>query len=210
MAEPAALAEETVEEIILPPLVTQKLQSTFGDAIRRAYVNRGDLYYIVDREQIVSIVTALKEDPDLQFDYFVECLGVDYSTWAHPRDLTERFEVVYNLYSTKTLSRVFLKLGVDDGQSVPTLRNVFLGAEYPEREIQDLFGIRFEGNEDHPGRFLLPDDWIGYPLRKEYPLGGEDVLFDGGTRGPGVEDKMVPHAGESFHGRTGTTDVSGR
>ena len=134
---------------------------------------------------------------------------MDYSAWKHERDLSQRFEVVYNLYSTKHYSRLFVKLGVNDGESVPTLREVFLGAEYPEREVNDLFGVMFEGNV-HAGRFLLPDDWVGYPLRKEYPLGGEDVLFDGGDRGPAVEDKMMPHAGESFEGKTGSGEVSGR
>jgi len=71
--------------------------------------------------------------------------------------------------------------------------------------------VKFEGNELAKGeRFLLPDDWIGFPLRKEYPLGGEDVLFDQGDRGPAVEDVSMPHAGESFEGKTGSEDVSGR
>jgi NADH-quinone oxidoreductase subunit C len=74
-----------------------------------------------------------------------------------------------------------------------------------------MYGIIFTGNELKPGeRFMLPDDWVGFPLRKEYPLGGEDVLFDIGTRGPAVEDTMRPHAGESFEGKTGTEEVSGR
>ncbi|MBN9501363.1 MAG: NADH-quinone oxidoreductase subunit C, partial [Armatimonadetes bacterium] len=79
------------------------------------------------------------------------------------------------------------------------------------KEIADLYGIQFDGNEFDKGeRFLLPDDWIGFPLRKEYPLGGEDVLFDQGDRGPAVEDISMPHAGESFEGKTGSEDVSGR
>ena len=106
-------------------------------------------------------------------------------------------------------SRIFLKVGVNDGQKVPSLIPVFMGAEYPEREVTDLFGIRFEGNEQE-GRFLLPDDWIGHPLRKEYPLGGDDVIFDGGDRGPAIEDLMMPHAGESFEGKTGSSEISGR
>jgi NADH-quinone oxidoreductase subunit C len=104
-----------------------------------------------------------------------------------------------------------LKVGVDDGQTVPTCKEVFLGAEYPEKEIGDLFGIVFAGNQLEPGeRFMMPDDWVGFPLRKEYPLGGEDVLFDRGDYGPAVEDVSMPHAGESFEGKTGSEDVSGR
>ncbi len=195
------IAAETVE--------VTKLTAKFGEAILSAKDNRGDLYVCVNRDKLVEIVQFLKDDEDLAFDYFVECVGADYSRWEHPRDLDGRFEVIYNLMSTTRTTRIFLKVSVNDGQSIPTLKNVFMGAEYPEREVNDLFGVHFAGNEQST-RFLLPDDWVGYPLRKEYPLGGEDVLFDGGDRGPAVEDLMVPHAGESFEGKTGSHDVSGR
>ncbi len=195
------IATETVE--------VTKLAAKFGEAILSAKDNRGDLYVCVNRDKIVEIVQFLKDDEDLAFDYFVECVGADYSRWEHPRDLDGRFEVIYNLMSTTRTTRIFLKVSVNDGQSIPTLKHVFMGAEYPEREVNDLFGVHFAGNEQST-RFLLPDDWVGYPLRKEYPLGGEDVLFDGGDRGPAVEDLMVPHAGESFEGKTGSHDVSGR
>lgn len=195
------IATETVE--------VTKLTAKFGEAILSAKDNRGDLYVCVNRDKIVEIVQFLKDDEDLAFDYFVECVGADYSRWEHPRDLDGRFEVIYNLMSTTRTTRIFLKVSVNDGQSIPTLKHVFMGAEYPEREVNDLFGVHFAGNEQST-RFLLPDDWVGYPLRKEYPLGGEDVLFDGGDRGPAVEDLMVPHAGESFEGKTGSHDVSGR
>ncbi len=172
---------------------------------------RGDTWILVKRENIREVIQLLKDDPDLQYSYFSECLGADYSRWENDRDLPQRFEVIYNLMSLKHSSRIFVKIGVEEGEGVPTLKHIFLGAEYPEREIQDLFGIPFEGNPEPAGmRFMLPDDWIGYPLRKEYPLGGEDVLFDGGDYGPAVEDVQMPHAGESFEGKTGSAEVSGR
>lgn len=195
----------------LDRLEAVKVREKFGDDLIKVKEFRDETYLCVSRERIVEIIQFLKDDPDLGYDYFSECLGVDYSAWTHERDLPQRFEVVYNLMSTKHFSRIFVKIGVDDGETVPTLKHVFLGAEYPEREIQDLYGLTFTGNEPKLGmRFLLPDDWIGFPLRKEYPLGGEDVLFDRSERGPAVEDLMQPHAGESFEGKTGTEDVSGR
>jgi NADH-quinone oxidoreductase subunit C len=188
-----------------------RVREKLAGAFIKAKEFRGETYICVKRESIRDVIALLKNDPDLQYDYFSECLGVDYSRWEHERDLSERFEVVYNLMSTKHYSRIFVKIGVNDGQSVPTLKYIFLGAEYPEKEIGDLYGIRFDGNELAKGeRFLLPDDWIGFPLRKEYPLGGEDVLFDQGDRGPAVEDVSMPHAGESFEGKTGSEEVSGR
>lgn len=192
-------------------LETVRVREQFGDALLKVKEFRGETYLCVERGRLPEVVSFLKDDSELQYDYFVECLGADYSRWEHSRDLASRFEVIYNLYSTKHHSRIFLKIGVDDGQTVPTLREIFLGAEFPEREIQDLFGVIFEGNGPRKNqRFLLPDDWIGYPLRKEYPLGGEDVNFDLGHRGPAVEDVMMPHAGESFDGNTGSENVSGR
>ena len=186
-----------------------KVQEKFGEGLLKVKVFRDELYLCVRRNIIPQVLEFLKTDEDLAYVYFSECVGIDYSRWDHERDLPERFEVVYNLISIQNRSRVFVKVGVDDGQKIPTCKHVFTGAEYPEREINDLFGVIFEGNEQ-TDRFLLPDDWVGYPLRKEYPLGGEDVNFDQGTRGPAVEDKSTPHAGESFEGKTGSEDVSGR
>lgn len=188
-----------------------RVRERLPQAFVKAKEFRGDTWICVNRDYIREVIQLLKDDPELQYDYFSECVGADYSTWGHERDLPERFEVVYNLMSLKHSSRIFVKVAVDDGQKIPTLKHIFLGAEYPEKEIGDMFGIKFEGNElPENERFMLPDDWAGFPLRKEYPLGGEDVLFDQGDRGPAVEDVMMPHAGESFEGKTGSENVSGR
>ncbi len=188
-----------------------RLREAMSDALLKVKEFRGETFLCVRRESIREVLAFLRDDAELQYNYFSECLAADYSTWQQDRDLEERFEVIYNLMSLKHHSRIFVKIGVNEGDRVASVKDLYLGAEYPEKEIQDLFGLVFEGNELPPGeRFLLPDDWSGFPLRKEYPLGGEDVLFDGGTRGPAVEDVMMPHAGESFDGKTGSEDISGR
>lgn len=206
------MSEVTTEPTVPTELLeVTRVRATIGDGLLKVKEDRGATYLCVDPSALLTTVTTLKEDSDLAYDYFVECLGVDYSRWTHTRDLPGRFEVVYNLFSVSRATRVFVKTSVDDGQTVPTLKDIFLGAEFPEREIQDLFGVVFEGNTPMPGvRFILPDDWVGYPLRKEYPLGGEDVNFDLGSRGPAIEDVQMPHAGESFDGKTGSGNVSGR
>lgn len=190
-------------------LEVSRLQERMPEAVLCVKEFRGETYIGIESSRIADAVNFLKQDPELEYTYFVECVAVDYSAWKHERDLSGRFEVVYNLFSLKHNSRIFLKISVDDGQTIPTCKGVFLGAEYPEREISDLFGVMFEGNEPQ-GRFLLPDDWVGFPLRKEVPLGGEDVDFHAGTEGPAVEDVQMPHAGESWDGKTGTRGVSGR
>jgi len=191
-------------------LEAQKVAAQVPGALIKTKTSFGDHFLCVDRNKLREVVKVLKDDPDLQYSYFSECCGVDYSAWQHERDFPgSRFEVVYNLMSLKNNSRIFVKVGLNDGEKVPSLKSIFLGADYPEKEIWDMFGIVFEGNEQTQ-RFLMPDDWVGHPLRKEYPLGGEDVLFAQGDYGPAVEDLAVPHAGESFEGKTGTEEISGR
>lgn len=190
-------------------LDVQRVCAAIGDGLLAVKETHGETFLCVTRESLRDAVVALKEDPELDYAYFAECLGVDYLDWEFERDFRERFEVVYNLYSLRLRARLFLKVGVDDGQTVPSLKDLYLGAEYPEREVWDLFGILFEGNEQTQ-RFLMPDDWVGWPLRKDVPLGGEDVVFDQATLGPAVEDVSMPHAGESFEGKTGSEDVGGR
>lgn len=191
-------------------LEVKLVRDHFGADLLKVKEYRGDTFLCVGVGKLLDVLTYLRDHPALQYAYFSECVGVDYSTWTHERDLTGRFEVIYNLMSLKHMSRIFVKVAVEDGVSIPTAKDVYAGAEYPEREIMDLYGVVFEGNTDHPGRFLLPDDWVGFPLRKEYPLGGEDVVFDKDTKGPAVEDISMPFAGSSFDGNTGTEKVSGR
>lgn len=188
----------------------QKVSAQAQGALLKTKSTYGENFLCVDRTKLREVIGVLKDDPELGYTYFSECCGVDYSAWEHERDFPEsRFEVVYNLMSLRLNSRIFVKIGVNDGEKVPSLKSIFLGADYPEKEVWDMLGVVFEGNEQEQ-RFLMPDDWVGHPLRKEYPLGGEDVLFAQGEYGPAIEDRPVPHAGESFEGKTGTEEVSGR
>lgn len=179
----------------------------FEDSVLKVKHDRGDVFLCVKREELAQIILFLRDEAG--YDYYVECVGVDYSAWKFERDFEERFEVVHNLFNTGTNQRLFIKVAANDEDKIPTVKNIYLGAEYPEREVWDLLGVVFEGNEQTE-RFLLPEDWIGFPLRKEVPLGGEDVVFHGDTEGPAVEDIPMPHAGESFEGKTGTDEISGR
>lgn len=200
--------ENTIQERI----EISKLREQFLDAVLEVSGFRGDTRVTVAREQIVPILTFLRDDPDMQFNFFSECLGVDY---LNPNDgsyimgKTHRFEVVYNLYSLPDNrtgkgrnARLFVKVGVDeDNPVVPTVTSVYDGANFPEREIFDMFGIKFEGHPDLR-RLFMPDDWVGHPQRKDYPLGGEQVRFPDGKLGPAVSEVIIQHPGESFTGKT--------
>jgi NADH-quinone oxidoreductase subunit C len=190
----------------------ERLQSLLPQAVISIDVSAGDVRVMVRRECIVDVVRLLHDDPELQYTFFCECLGVDYldmHTGASIQGKGHRYEVVYNLCSlvdpaTGALRnrRLFLKVPVPaTDPEVPSVTSVFGGAGFPEREVYDLMGIRFSGHPDLR-RILMSDDWSGHPLRKDYPLGGERVQFPGGTTGPSVGESVVQHAGESFTGRT--------
>jgi NADH-quinone oxidoreductase subunit C len=127
---------------------------------------------VVDRESWPAVARTLRENPELQFQLLVDVIGTDH----HPRD--PRFEVVYLLVSltdralgTVTVpKRLRVKVPVPGADArIPTVTDVWPGANWPEREVYDLFGITFEGHGDLR-RVLMPEDWEGYPLRKDYPV----------------------------------------
>jgi len=187
----------------------QKIATHYPDAIEEVYEFRGDTWLFIRKERLLEVCRLLRDDPDLGYLYISDITAIDWLPYWEKGEKPKRFEVVYNFYSPVSFGRIFLKVRVDDGEPVPSVTGIWEGANYPEREVYDMFGIPFEG---HPNlkRILMPDDWVGHPLRKDFPLGGEEIPFAQGTWGPSIEDKTHPHAGESFEGLTGSEPVSGR
>ena len=187
----------------------QKIAAQYPDAIEEVYEFRGDTWLFIRKERLLEVCRLLHDDPDLGYLYISDITAIDWLPHWEKSEKPKRFEVVYNLYSPVHFRRIFLKVRVDDGEAVPSVMGIWEGANYPEREVYDMFGIPFER---HPNlkRILMPDDWVGYPLRKDFPLGGEEIPFAQDTWGPSIEDKTHPHAGESFEGLTGSEPVSGR
>lgn len=150
--------------------VIERLRGALPDAIDSTSEYRGDLSIFVKPGAIVEVARALRDDPELSYNFLENLCGVDYI------GRTPRFEVVYHLLSHANRHRVCLKVGVSENEAVPTLTGLWATANWQERETYDLLGIPFSG---HPGlqRILMPEDWEGYPLRKDVPLGGEEVAF---------------------------------
>ena len=118
---------------------------------------------LVSREHLVATCAALQQ-PGLEFMAFSDVTAVDF----HPnRD--PRFDLVYHLVSPHRRARVRVKARLNADQSIETLSGLYPGAGWPERELYDLFGIIFDGHADLR-RLLMPEDWEGYPLRKDYPV----------------------------------------
>jgi len=131
---------------------------------------RGDVTVLLPAEQIVAAATVLRDEFD--FDMLSSETSVDY----YPQS-TPRFHVVYIFYSTKNHLYLTFRAALNgDAPSIATLETVYPNANWREREIWDLMGIKFEGHSDLR-RLLMPPNWEGHPLRKDYPLGYEEVQY---------------------------------
>ena len=136
----------------------------------------------VPRERLAEIVMELRDD--YGFNMCIDVTAVDYAAFESPRNLpdgveAERFELVVNLLSMRDRTRLRLRVQVPESDPVvPTLFDVHPGTEALEREVFDMFGIRFDGHPDLT-RILMPEDWIGHPLRKDYAIGRIPVQFKG-------------------------------
>ncbi len=117
----------------------------------------------VERDDVPAVARALRDRPDLRFSLLAELTAVDF----HPRD--PRFEVVYLLVSIEHRMRLRLKVRLGDDAHLATVSDIWPAANWLEREVWDLFGIVFDGHPD-PRRLLMPEDWEGFPLRKDYPV----------------------------------------
>ena len=142
--------------------------------------SRGQTVLLVPRENYLAVVKALLADG---FDMCVDLTGVDYlnmpSRTVGAGITPERFEVVVNLLSLSRRERVRLRVQVPESDpTVPSLFDMHPGTEAHERETYDMFGITFEGHPDMT-RILMPEDWHGHPLRKDYDQGSIPVQFKG-------------------------------
>jgi len=144
------------------PLV-KKLRDTFGAAVIDASEFLGQLSIRIEPERIVEVCRSLRDDPETPFNYLSDLTCAHY-----PDQRAAPFEVIYNLYSISANERVRLKVAVN-GEGVDSVTGLWPAADWPEREVYDLFGVVFRGHPDLR-RILLPPDWEGHPLRKDYPL----------------------------------------
>ncbi len=152
------------------PAHIQALQQALPGAVLQVSFHVGDWTVIVRSSQLVDVAQHLRDAAGAMFDYCSDLTAVDYS--AYPGDTGLRFEVVYNLISTVFRHRIRLKVRVPEDQPrVDTVTEIWQTANWHERETYDLMGIIFNGHPDLR-RILLPEDWVGHPLRKEYPLKG--------------------------------------
>ena len=157
------------------------IQENFPNDIVSTRLFRGEKTVVVKKPNIVAICKLLYQSPETNYNYLSDMTAVDRLKFM--KDDEPRFEIVYNIYSMGTFLRFRLKAQVsEDDQTIDTVESVWPNANWGEREIFDMFGITLNNHSDLR-RILLADDWIGYPLRKDYPLGGEEIEFSHNVRG---------------------------
>jgi NADH-quinone oxidoreductase subunit C len=156
--------------------ILEHLRGRFGAAIVETHAFRGDHTAVVARAALAAILRDCRDAAALGFDVLMDLSAVDYSIYPGRED-GPRFEVVYHLYSLPHNHRVRLKVRVpEDDAVVPTASTVWPIANWLEREVWDMFGIRFAGHPD-PRRLLLYEEFVGHPLRKDYPINRRQPLI---------------------------------
>jgi NADH-quinone oxidoreductase subunit C len=156
--------------------ILERLRERFGARILETHDFRGDHTAVVERAALPEVLRVCRDDPELAFDVLMDLTAVDYSRFPGRED-GPRFEVVYHLYSLGGNHRIRIKVRVDeDDPTVPTAVPLWPIANWLEREVWDMFGVRFEGHPD-PRRLLLYEQFVGHPLRKDYPIGRRQPLI---------------------------------
>lgn len=152
------------------------LRERFGAAVLGTHDFRGDHTAIVARTALADVLRFCRDDQRLRFDVLMDLTAVDYLTYPG-REEGERFEVVYHLYSIPENHRLRVKAPVpEDDPVVPSAVGLWAAADWFEREVWDMFGIRFEGHPDLR-RLLLYEEFVGHPLRKDYPINRRQPLL---------------------------------
>jgi NADH-quinone oxidoreductase subunit C len=131
----------------------------------------GDWTIVVPAAQLLEVARHLRDAPDAAFDY---CSDVTATDW--PPRAQGRFDVVYCLYSTRHRHRIRVKVIAGEHQPIASVTGLWPAANWLEREVYDMFGVNFTGHPDRR-RILMPEDWQGFPQRKDYPLEGPGELL---------------------------------
>lgn len=152
----------------------------FGDKLKNAVVDRGQLTLVVKADDFAATMTALRDDPALAFSTLIDLLGVDYSGYGEGAWDGLRYAVIYNLLSIKHNVRVRVKVFCPDDELpiVASVNDIWPAANWFEREAFDLYGIVFEGHPDLR-RILTDYGFVGHPFRKDFPISGHvEMRYD--------------------------------
>jgi NADH/F420H2 dehydrogenase subunit C len=154
----------------------KRLQRRLGDKVESVFEDHRGVVARVEAGALLDALSLLKSDSACPFEMLADETAVDWSTWQQETGLEApkaRFSLYYNLYSLKKQTRIYLEANLGEKQVAPSATSLYASANWAEREIFDMFGIRFSGHPDLR-RILLADDFEGHPLLKEFPTHGRD------------------------------------
>jgi NADH-quinone oxidoreductase subunit C len=156
-------------------IVSERLAEKFGPAVLEQTSFRGEQSTHIAKTELLNAITFLRDE--LGFNHLSDVTSADYV------ERKPRFDVIYHLFSFETYVWYRLRVRVEDGEPVPTCVDLFPCANWAEREVWDLMGIPFEG---HPNlvRIMLPEGWVGHPLRKDYPMSQITLPRSGAVKMP--------------------------
>jgi NADH-quinone oxidoreductase subunit C len=153
------------------PAFITALQAAIPGGVSALSYYLGDWTIVVPVAQLIAVARHLKDTPGARFDYLSDLTATDW-----PPRTEARFDVVYCLYSTRHRHRLRIKVKAGERDGVPSVTDLWPAANWLEREVWDMFGVNFTGHPDRR-RILMPEDWQGFPQRKDYPLEGPGELL---------------------------------
>jgi NADH-quinone oxidoreductase subunit C len=167
-AKPAAPAAPKIAPVALENDLVKRYRARFADGLREAWLDRNQAILVVGVENLLEIAIYSRDEE--QFGLLADLTAVD---WPKRE---KRFDLVLNLYSFEKNERLRIKAHVGEGQNAPSVEGIWPTANWMEREVFDMFGIVFDG---HPNltRLLLPEEWQGFPLRKDYDILQQDQAW---------------------------------
>lgn len=162
----------------------QQIRNTFGNVIIAEIDCKGQKTLEVEKDNLKKVLSFLKSPPNNPgFEVLMDLSGIDY---LFP---VKQTKVFYLLHNPTNMERIRITVYAKRDESIPSVSDIWGGANWYERELYDLFGILFDGHPDLK-RILMPDDWIGHPLRKDYALTEESVEFKHGVK-PKVPSEII-------------------
>ena len=167
-AKPAVPAAPKIAPVPLDNELVKRYRARFGDAIREAWIDRSQAILVVAPESLVDVAIYTRDEE--QFGLLVDLTAVD---WPKRE---KRFDLVLILYSFEKNERLRIKAHVGEGEAAPSVESVWPTANWLEREVYDMFGIVFSGHSNLK-RLLLPEEWQGFPLRKDYDILQQDEAW---------------------------------
>ena len=143
----------------------KKINSELTTKIKTSKINHDQLYFKIDHEDLINVIIFLKSNQETMFKQLIDITAVDF-----PED-KKRFKIVYLLLSHENNSRLIIEYSINENEVIPSVTSIFPSANWMEREVFDMYGIKFK---DHPDlrRILTDYEFEGYPLRKDFPMTG--------------------------------------